>query len=605
MMRMRTPVIAAFVVLTSASAVQATASTPAILMTKANKVPACTTPERLMAFIGGRNKAVPPKLHEIAADYRRHGEELQVRWDYAFFQMIVETNWLKFYAPGGKPGDVSPGQNNFAGLGATGHRAPGESFASVDRGVLAHLQHVRLYSGDPVENPVAERTKLVTDLILPWAQSLKRPVTFTDLTHKWAPSGHSYSDAIENVASIFRAGYCTGKATDVPADETAKAETAGADAEVAAAELAAQPVAKVKLGAKAPVKVEAPAPTEAADTADAPAGDAAEASDAPALAGPAMKKMAAKPATAKPMGKMPNVNGDSAADAADETAAPATEMDDATPAEPVAVAPAAKTAKVIADKVPAQTQPAVKTAAAKAVVIIPPKAESVAQAEDTADVVSPAAGKVVSSAKAPAKLAVATTVTKPQAELVAEAEASQAGTTQAETTASVEGGEGGGTEATPPEVPAKKAATVVAASAVKKALVAASADSLPAVKASAPTAVETAADSAETVVAATTETTSQDATKNTQLASLTVPANPVPGKNCKVFTASYGGGKSVLIRSLEGDRTRFTALTVNEAKAETQAKAFINVYAKGGQKIAEFGTQNEALTQAFQLCPEG
>ena len=600
MMRMRTPVIAAFVVLTSASAVQATTATPAILMTKANKVPACTTPERLMAFVGGRNKAVPPKLHEIAADYKRHGEELQVRWDYAFFQMIVETNWLKFYAPGGKPGDVSPGQNNFAGLGATGHRAPGESFASVDRGVLAHLQHVRLYSGDPVENPVAERTKLVTDLILPWAQSLKRPVTFTDLTRKWAPSGHSYSDAIENVASIFRAGYCTGKATDVPADETAKADTAGADAEVAAAEHAAQPVAKAKGAAKTLVKMEAAAVDSDADTPDAPAVDVAEASDAPALAGPAMKKIAAKPATAKLVANMPNVNRGGISDAADE--APATETAGATPAKPAAAAPAAKG---LADKVPAQTQPAIKTAAAKAVVIIPPKAESVAQAEDTVDVVSPAAGKVVSSAKAPAKLAVAATVTKPQAELVAEADASQAGTTQAETTASVEGGEGGGTEASPPEIPAKKAATVVAASAVKKALVAASADSLPAVKASAPAAVETTAESAETVVAATTETTSEDATKNTQLASLTVPANPVPGKNCKVFTASYGGGKSVLIKSLEGDRTRFTALTVNEAKAETQAKAFINVYAKGGQKIAEFGTQNEALTQAFQLCPEG
>ena len=61
----------------------------------------------------------------------------------------------------------------------------------------------------------------------------------------------------------------------------------------------------------------------------------------------------------------------------------------------------------------------------------------------------------------------------------------------------------------------------------------------------------------------------------------------------------------MLFRSPDGDRTKFTALTVNEAKADAQAKAFINVYAKGGQKIAQFGTQNEALTKAFELCPEG
>ena len=596
MMRKRTPLIAALVVLASASAVQATTATPAILMTKANKVPVCTTPERLMAFVAGRNKAMPAKLHEIAGDYKRHGQELNVRWDYAFFQMIVETNWLRFYAPGGKPGDVSPNQNNFAGLGATGRRAPGESFASVDSGVLAHLQHVRLYSGEPVENPVAERTKLVTDLILPWAQSLKRPVTYTDLTRKWAPSGHSYSDAIENVARIFREGYCTGKAADVPADETANADTAGADVQEAAAGPAVQPVAKIRIAAKASGKIETPAAAEAADAPEAPAADVAEASDAPDLAGPAMKKLAVKPVAQKPTAKLPNVNGDGMAEAADEPAAPVTEMADASAAEPAEQAPAAKKAKVFADKAPVQTQPAAKMASVKTVVIVPPKAENVAQADDPADVVSPAAGKVVSSAKMKTKLAVAAAVTEPQAE-----PAPETGTTQAESVATVEGGEGGGMEAMPPAAPLKKAAAI----AVKKALVTAAADSLPTATASEPAAAETAEANTGTAASATAEAAAEDATSNTQLASLKVPANPAPGKNCKVFTASYGGGKSVLIRSLEGDRTRFTALTVNEAKAETQAKAFINVYAKGGEKIAEFGTQNEALTQAFQLCPEG
>ena len=113
------------------------ANTPEILLSKGNKVPACVTPEHLMTFMEGRNKALPAKFREIAADYKRHGEALHIRWDYAFYQMLVETNYLKFVAGPGKRGDVSPGQNNFAGLGATGHRVPGESFPDVDTGVLA------------------------------------------------------------------------------------------------------------------------------------------------------------------------------------------------------------------------------------------------------------------------------------------------------------------------------------------------------------------------------------------------------------------------------------------------------------------------------------
>ena len=225
-MRKRSSVVAAFALLASASFVHA-ADTPRILIGKGNAVPACVTPGHLMSFVTARNKALSPKFKDIAAAYQRHGEELHVRWDYAFYQMLVETNYLKFLAPGGRRGDVAQGQNNFAGLGATGHRNPGESFADVDTGVLAHLQHVRLYSGEPVENPVAERTKLVTDLILPWAQSLKHPVTFTDLTHKWAPAGHSYADAIEGTADLYRQAFCNG--ATAAEDQTAAADPAPAE----------------------------------------------------------------------------------------------------------------------------------------------------------------------------------------------------------------------------------------------------------------------------------------------------------------------------------------------------------------------------------------
>ena len=39
-----------------------------------------------------------------------------MRWDYAFYQMIVETGRAQLSAR--HPGDVKPAHNNFAGLGA-------------------------------------------------------------------------------------------------------------------------------------------------------------------------------------------------------------------------------------------------------------------------------------------------------------------------------------------------------------------------------------------------------------------------------------------------------------------------------------------------------
>lgn len=51
----------------------------------------------------------------------RRGEDLGLRWDYAFFQMAIETNYLSFRREGGRRSDVRPSQNNFAGLGATGN----------------------------------------------------------------------------------------------------------------------------------------------------------------------------------------------------------------------------------------------------------------------------------------------------------------------------------------------------------------------------------------------------------------------------------------------------------------------------------------------------
>ena len=164
-----------------------------------NAVPECATPGRLMAYLAERNPKLDPRFAGIATAYMRHGEQLGLRWDYAFFQMILETGSLTYTRDGTKPGDVKPKQNNFAGLGATGNGEPGETFPSVDDGVKAHLQHLAMYSGERVEEPVAERTRKVQEwgVLTSWQKGFKRPITFADLAAKWAPGSRGYASNVE------------------------------------------------------------------------------------------------------------------------------------------------------------------------------------------------------------------------------------------------------------------------------------------------------------------------------------------------------------------------------------------------------------------------
>ena len=119
-----------------------------------------------MAYLKSRNDKLDAKYEVLATEYMRHGEALGLRWDYAFFQMLLETGYLKY------TGDVKPEQNNFAGLGATGGGVRGESFKDVSTGARAHLEHLLMYSGQKVENPTAQRTRDVQDwgVLTAWQQ---------------------------------------------------------------------------------------------------------------------------------------------------------------------------------------------------------------------------------------------------------------------------------------------------------------------------------------------------------------------------------------------------------------------------------------------------
>ena len=179
------------------------AAPPKIRTDAGNTVPRCVTPKRLMAFIKTRNSNLDPRFADIAATYKRHGEIWRVRWDYAFFQMAVETNFLTYRTGNGRWGDVNPKQNNFAGLGTTGGGVPGDSYPDVNTGVLAQIQHLVVYSGERIDEPVGARTRLKQDDILVTMASKKGRTTFADLARRWAADKH-YGASIEWVANNFR-----------------------------------------------------------------------------------------------------------------------------------------------------------------------------------------------------------------------------------------------------------------------------------------------------------------------------------------------------------------------------------------------------------------
>jgi hypothetical protein len=84
----------------------------------------------------------------------------------------------------------------------------------------------------------------------------------------------------------------------------------------------------------------------------------------------------------------------------------------------------------------------------------------------------------------------------------------------------------------------------------------------------------------------------------------TAPA-AAAGQKCRVWTASYGGQKALIIRSIVEKVVNYTVLDVNEGAEKREADAFIAAYAKEGAIAGEYPSQAQALDKAFELCPEG
>lgn len=156
--------------------------------------PAEATQEQMIHFIKKRNPQ--PKLNctveEIVNYYYQEAGREGIRPDVALCQALKETG---FFAYGG---DVSPKQNNFCGLGATGNHEPGYSFATPQLGARAHIQHLLAYSRQ--EKP---SIKIVDPRY--WHVVRNRPdlhgkvTKWTGLNGAWAVPGKNYGQEILNL----------------------------------------------------------------------------------------------------------------------------------------------------------------------------------------------------------------------------------------------------------------------------------------------------------------------------------------------------------------------------------------------------------------------
>jgi hypothetical protein len=112
-----------------------------------------------------------PKAPDYAAVYLREGEAEGIRGDLAFAQSCLETGHWRF------GGCVSPEQNNFGGLGATGNGVKGLSFPDAQIGIRAQIQHLKAYANaEPLKNAcVNPRFGLVKRGSAPYLEWLSIP----------------------------------------------------------------------------------------------------------------------------------------------------------------------------------------------------------------------------------------------------------------------------------------------------------------------------------------------------------------------------------------------------------------------------------------------
>jgi hypothetical protein len=128
----------------------------------------------LVSFILKHNNRLDHAyVARVVRAYVRESAHEGVNHDIAISQMLLETGYLSY------KGQVASHQNNFGGIGALDSGESGASFASIEEGVRAHIQHLKAY---------ASTQDVKGEMIDPRFYLVKRGSarTFYDLTGRWA-----------------------------------------------------------------------------------------------------------------------------------------------------------------------------------------------------------------------------------------------------------------------------------------------------------------------------------------------------------------------------------------------------------------------------------
>ena len=108
-----------------------------------------TSVNQLAAYFRSSNFTYPSEvlskggastLEEFCKIYIEEANIEGIKAEVAFCQSMIETGFLQY------KGDVKIEQYNFAGMGAVGNGAPGNSFPDVRTGIRAHIQHLKCYA---------------------------------------------------------------------------------------------------------------------------------------------------------------------------------------------------------------------------------------------------------------------------------------------------------------------------------------------------------------------------------------------------------------------------------------------------------------------------
>ncbi len=150
------------------------------------------TAEQLASFLSANcpSPRFTVAVLDLAGYYVRYCAEAGLRADVLWAQMALETGY------GAYGGDVSPQQNNFAGIGATGGGVAGVSFATAEAGVMAQVAHMvaYVYVNDPVQW-ANSTTDPRYDLVSPRGAA----AVLADLNGRWAVPGTTYGQHIEDI----------------------------------------------------------------------------------------------------------------------------------------------------------------------------------------------------------------------------------------------------------------------------------------------------------------------------------------------------------------------------------------------------------------------